>query len=532
MTDTDEKLIAAAATIGERRRPKRGIEDAGGERHAERVVDEGEEEVLADILHRRGGELAGADDAAEIAGHQRYAGALDRDVGAGAHGDADIGRGKRRRIVDAVAGHGDPAAGALQLGDDAALVLGQHLGVDLVDAEPPRHGFGGRAAVAGRHDHLQPERAERGDRLRRRRPDRIGDRDDAGEPAVEGDEHDGLALLAALGCRRGHRLDRDMLVVHQPAVAEEHGASGDLAADALAGERLEIARLLGREVPLARGGDDRLGERMLAAGLDRGGIAENLVFGEARRRLDAGELRLALGEGAGLVDDDGVDRGHALERLGVADEDAGLGAAAGRHHDRDRRGKAERAGAGDDEDADRGDERIGERRRRADGEPDDEGENRDGDHRRHEIRRDLVGEALDRRARALRLGDHGDDAGERRLGTGAVDAHVEAAGAVERAAGDAVVPALLDRQRLAGEERLVDGAPAFEHDAVDRDLVAGADAEDVADRDVGERESPRSCRRAGPSAPSSARGRGGREWRRSSARGRAVPGPGRGGPAQ
>ena len=36
--------------------------------------------------------------------------ALDRDVGAGAHGDADVGGGERRRIVDAVAGHGDDAA--------------------------------------------------------------------------------------------------------------------------------------------------------------------------------------------------------------------------------------------------------------------------------------------------------------------------------------------------------------------------------------------------------------------------------------
>ena len=52
-------------------------------------------------------------DAAEVALHQGYAGALDGDVGAGAHGDADIGRGQRRRVVDAVAGHGDDAALAL-----------------------------------------------------------------------------------------------------------------------------------------------------------------------------------------------------------------------------------------------------------------------------------------------------------------------------------------------------------------------------------------------------------------------------------
>ncbi len=49
-------------------------------------------------------------DAAQVALQQRDAGALDGDVGAGAHGDADVGGGQRRRVVDAVAGHGDDAA--------------------------------------------------------------------------------------------------------------------------------------------------------------------------------------------------------------------------------------------------------------------------------------------------------------------------------------------------------------------------------------------------------------------------------------
>ena len=47
MTDTDERLIAAAAIMGESSVPKDGIEDARRDGHAERVVDEGEEEVSA-----------------------------------------------------------------------------------------------------------------------------------------------------------------------------------------------------------------------------------------------------------------------------------------------------------------------------------------------------------------------------------------------------------------------------------------------------------------------------------------------------
>ena len=62
--------------------------------------------------------------------------ALDGDVGAGADGDADIGLGQRRRIVDAVADEGQPAASPSRRRWTAVdLALGQHLGHHLVDAQ-------------------------------------------------------------------------------------------------------------------------------------------------------------------------------------------------------------------------------------------------------------------------------------------------------------------------------------------------------------------------------------------------------------
>ena len=56
-----------------------------------------------------------AHDAAQVALHQRDARALHRDVGAGAHRDADVRLRQRRRVVDAVAGHRDDAPCRLQL---------------------------------------------------------------------------------------------------------------------------------------------------------------------------------------------------------------------------------------------------------------------------------------------------------------------------------------------------------------------------------------------------------------------------------
>src|SRR3546814_15537672 len=70
-----------------------------------------------------------------------------------AHGDADIGLRQRRGIVDAIARHGDLAAFALKLPDDARLVLRKHVGADLVDAEP--RGDGPRSSLifpVGPHD--------------------------------------------------------------------------------------------------------------------------------------------------------------------------------------------------------------------------------------------------------------------------------------------------------------------------------------------------------------------------------------------
>ena len=73
--------------------------------------------------------------AARVVGGEDDPGRLDGDVGAGADGDADVGAGQRGRVVDAVADHRHLEPAGLELGDLGVLVLGQHLGEHLVDAE-------------------------------------------------------------------------------------------------------------------------------------------------------------------------------------------------------------------------------------------------------------------------------------------------------------------------------------------------------------------------------------------------------------
>ncbi len=132
----------------------------------------------------------------------------------------------------------------------------------------------------------------------------------------------------------------------------------DCADHALSRWRIEVADFGRCEIAIRGGRDDGGGQRMFAAALNGRAKAQHLGLVKSRRRDDGRDLRLALGQGAGLVDHQGVDLLHALQRFGVLDQDAGAGAAPDADHDRHRCRQAERARAGDDEHADRSDQRI------------------------------------------------------------------------------------------------------------------------------------------------------------------------------
>ena len=79
---------------------------------------------------------------------RRQVGGLDRDVGAGAHGQAQVGLGQRGGVVDPVADHRHHAALGLQPPDRADLVVRQHLGDHLADAHRLGHGPARRASLS------------------------------------------------------------------------------------------------------------------------------------------------------------------------------------------------------------------------------------------------------------------------------------------------------------------------------------------------------------------------------------------------
>ena len=124
--------------IGLSRMPNARVQHARRERNPDAVVDEGPEQVLAHGPHGRARELDGLDGRAQVAAHERDVAGLDRDVAPGADRDADVGLRERRRVVDAVADHGDDPPFILQPANLVALPFRQHARDDAVDAGDAR----------------------------------------------------------------------------------------------------------------------------------------------------------------------------------------------------------------------------------------------------------------------------------------------------------------------------------------------------------------------------------------------------------
>ena len=371
---------------------------------------------------------------AQVALHQRDAGALHGDIRAGSHRDADAGFGQRRRIVDAVACHGHDAAFTAQLFHDGVLALRQNLGVHFDDAQSAGDGHGRGAVVTGEHhdaNAIGPQAFKRGGG---RGLDGIGDGDHAGRSAIDRDQHGGAALgsqALGLGFQCG---GIDMQVLQQGRIPHGNGATIDLADDALAGNGLKLLRHTRRKPALARGGDDGARQRMFAAVLERSGAAQHLCLVESggchyrnhpgrpsvsvpvlsttsvstfSMCSSASALRMSTPAPAPLPTPTMIDMGVARPSAhgqAMISTDTALTSA--------------------NESA----------RRRSEHHPGDETDRRNGDDGRHEPGRHQVGQALDGCAAALGFDNHVHDAREHHVGADPLGAHDQGAGAVDRAA--------------------------------------------------------------------------------------------------
>ena len=452
-------------------------EAAGGDGDADGVVEEGPEQVLVYVAQRGAGHADGGGDVAQLALHEHDVGRVDGDVGTGSDGDADVGAGQGGGVVDAVADHGDLAL-LHELADDALLAVGQDAGDDLVHARLGADGLRGALVVAGEHDDADAHVAQLANGARAVLLDDVGHGDDAGELAALGKVQRGLALLGEGFGLLAHvvgdgGLGDDELVVAGGQLFAVHG--GD---DAVAGQSLKGADLGSLHVQLLAALHDGASQRVLALLFEREGEAHEVFLADALGGEDVGDLGLAGGDGTGLVQGYDVHLAGLLEGSGGLEQDAVLGAHAVADHDGDRGREAERAGAADDQDGDAAREGVAEVI--AEEQPHYDGDYGDGDDGGDEDAGDLVGDLGDGRLGRGGVGDHLDDLAEGGVLADAGGLALDKAALVERGGADAVALGLVDRDALAGERALVDGAVAFKHYAVDGDVLARADNEDVA----------------------------------------------------
>jgi hypothetical protein len=247
---------------------------------------------------------------------------------------------------------------------------------------------------------------QRLDRVERPRFDWVGDGEEPGGLAVQPYEYDRGAIFPQCVGALCEVRRTDATRVEKTGVADRKLVAIDRTHNSFSGGRIETRWLRQFELMLPCRANDRAREGMFAGPLKACRKPQKFVFAKARKGPNRHDLRLAFGESAGLVDDERVDLFHALQRLGILDEDAQLRAASDADHDRHGRREAERAGASDNQDRDGGDDSVGEARLRAKDRPGCEGGKGRDDHHGHEPGGDLIGEALDRRPASLCLRDH------------------------------------------------------------------------------------------------------------------------------
>ena len=141
--------------VGKDGRPHIG--DAHGTQYQAQALDaQRKHDVLVHDPQALAGDADGLGDLQGVVVHQHHVRRLNGGIGAhGTHGDADIGTGQHRGIVDAVAHEGQLAVGVAQQALHLRhLIRRQQLTVYLVHAQFSGHVVGHPPDIAGEHDGL------------------------------------------------------------------------------------------------------------------------------------------------------------------------------------------------------------------------------------------------------------------------------------------------------------------------------------------------------------------------------------------
>ena len=442
----------------------------------------GNEELLADLHHIQ--------HLGRVGIQIHHIGSFLGGLRAAVHGDAHIGLGQGGSIVGAVAGHGDDLAGSLLGLDGADLVFGLAFGDEAVHAGFLGDGGCRQGVVTGAHDGLDADGPQAGKTFHQAGLDGVLEIDDPQDAFVGRDHQRRTALL-------GHKIDAEFQVRRDIAAFLAHkgadGVGGSLA-DAGAVRQVRAAHAglggEGSEDHLAGGGfalagqllaqfNDGLSFRGIVFQRAQHGIADQFVLVRAVHGQEVVRHTVAVGDGAGLVQDHGI---HVTAHFhGLAGQGNDIEAGHTVHAGDTDGGKQTADGGGDQADGQghQGGDGQGHAAVAGHGiQADHHDEEDDGQADQQGVQGDLVGRFLS--GRAFHQGDH--LVQERLAGVGG-DADLEPVADHSGATGhraEITAAFLEDGRGFTGDGGFVHRSHAFHHFAVVGDQFAGIDQHQIA----------------------------------------------------
>ncbi len=232
------------------------------------------------------------------------------------------------------------------------LLIRRQTGPQPVEAQPLGHALGDVCAVAsGQQDARDPLAAQTVQHGTRSLAQRVGHDEVPGHVTVNC--HCDKDRSGALGGVIGHHPPDPGR--HEAVAADDHLAALHTPQDPFARDLSHFCRNGQREALCLGGGDDGLRDRVLGGLIECGRKAQDVVLGHAILAVDRDDLRTAVGQRAGLVEDQGADARHCLERPCALDQHAKMRRARQTRDQCDRHGKDQRTGRGDHQHGDRAD---------------------------------------------------------------------------------------------------------------------------------------------------------------------------------
>ncbi len=209
---------------------------------------------------------------------------------------------------------------------------------------------GSALVIAGDHDGVNPQLMKRGNGGFRVLFDGVGHGDNASGAVSGGHQHGGLALIFQSDQRLFQVAQFDVRLIEKPAAADANMLVVHPALHPAGGNGPEVSDGRNIQAFLPGTGYDGLPQRVFGARFHRRRESKHVALIEVGGGNHVGEGGLAFGDGAGLVEDHGLDVFEGLNGFAGTDQYTGFGAQSRAHHDGGGCGEPQGTGAGDDQD--------------------------------------------------------------------------------------------------------------------------------------------------------------------------------------